>query len=139
MTYKIRKVSYFYTRIRDEPGEAYSLLKILSELGINLLAFNAIPTGPGSTQLAIFPEEPVDLIDVARKANLKLDGPHHALLVQGDDELGALVDVHNRLYEAKVNVYASSGVSDGAGSYGYIIYVRPDSIDRAIAALGIKS
>jgi hypothetical protein len=33
-----------------------------------------------------------------------LDAPHPAILVQGDDGLGALVRIHAKLYEANVNV-----------------------------------
>ena len=73
----------------------------------------------------------------AKKAGLVLNGPYPALLVQGDDELGALAQVHERLYEAGVNVYASSGVADGHGSYGYIVYVRQDEYDQAAAALEV--
>ena len=57
--------------------------------------------------------------------------------MQGDDELGALAKVHHVLFQARVNVYASMGVSDGKGSYGYLIYVRPEAIDRAAKALGL--
>ncbi|HKZ81070.1 MAG TPA: hypothetical protein VJ124_22555 [Pyrinomonadaceae bacterium] len=42
-----------------------------------------------------------------------------------------------KLYEANVNVFASSGVADGKGSYGYVIYVRPDDYERAVAALKV--
>lgn len=68
---------------------------------------------------------------------LKLEGPQPALLVQGDDHLGALAEVQLRLYAANVNIYASSGVADGKGHYGYIIYVRPDAYEMAVAALNV--
>jgi hypothetical protein len=58
-------------------------------------------------------------------------------LVQGDDELGALAELHMRLSDARVNVYASTGVADGRGSFGYIIYVRPEEYDRAVVSLGL--
>ncbi|MFQ5569500.1 MAG: hypothetical protein ACE5G0_07480 [Rhodothermales bacterium] len=137
MTCQIRRVSYFYTTVKDLPGEGYKLLSLLSGLGVNLLAFTAVPVGPLHTQLTIFPENAPQMASEAKKAGLVLDGPHPALLVQGDDELGALADIHAQLYEARVNVYASSGVSDGSGSYGYVIYVRPDEYDRAVTALGV--
>jgi len=57
--------------------------------------------------------------------------------VQGDDELGALAKVHERIYRANVNVYASSGVSDGYGKYGHLIYVRPEDYERAAKALEV--
>ncbi len=66
---------------------------------------------------------------------MTLDGPHKALLVQGDDELGALAGIHLKLYKANINVYASSGVADGKGSFGYLIYVKPEDFDRAVEAL----
>jgi hypothetical protein len=137
MASRIRRVEYFYANVRDQPGEAYKLLHLLAELGINQFAFTAVPTGPMRTQLALFPEQSGKLIAEAKRAKVDLDGPHSALLVQGDDELGALADIHRRLYEAGVNVYASSGVADGRGSYGYVIYVRPEEFERAAQALNV--
>lgn len=40
-----------------------------------------------------------------------------AILVQGDDELGALKEIHKKLFQVNVNVYASNGVTDGKGSF----------------------
>jgi hypothetical protein len=135
MAFTIKPVQYFNTTIRDQLGEAYKLLSILADRGVNMLAFTAVPVGPESTQLAVFPEDTGLLISEALNAGLSLDGPHPALLVQGDDTLGALADVHRTLYEAGVNVYASSGVAGGRGSFGYIIYVRPDDYEVAEEAL----
>jgi hypothetical protein len=137
MAFHIRRVDYFYTTVKDAPGEAYKILSLLASLGINLLAITAVPFGPMNTQLTIFPEDSGQLRNQAEKSGLKLEGPQPAILVQGDDRMGALAEVHSRLYEADVNIYASSGVSDGKGSYGYIIYVRPDEYDRAVAALNL--
>jgi predicted amino acid-binding ACT domain protein len=137
MAFKIRRVDYFYTTVKDQPGEAYKLLSLLASLGINLLAVTAVPYGPMLTQLTLFPEDAGRLRTEAPKAGFKLEGPQPAFLVQGDDKLGALADVHMKLYEANVNVFASSGVTDGRGSYGYIIYVGPDDYEKAVAALNV--
>ena len=137
MAFTIRHVDYFYTTVKDQPGEAYNLLALLEGVGVNLMAFTAIPIGPLHTQLALFPEETLKLQSEAKKAGLVLEGPYPALLAQGDDELGALAGIHEQLFQAHVNVYASSGVSDGQGSFGYVIYVRPEEYDRAVKALGI--
>jgi len=137
MGFSIRRVDYFYTTVKDQPGEAYKVLSLLANLGINLLAITAVPFGPMNTQLTIFPEDSSQLRNLAERSGLKLDGPQPAILVQGDDRLGALAQVHMKLYEADVNVYAASGVADGKGSYGYIIYVRPDDFDKAVAALNL--
>ena len=137
MSYKIRRADYFYTTVRDEPGEAHKVLSRLAEMGTNLMAFTAVPVGPTHTQFTIFPDDVHMLERQAEKVGLLLDGPHPALLVLGDDELGALAGVHARLYEAKVNVFASNGVADGKGGFGYVLYVKPQDYDRAAQALGL--
>lgn len=137
MSFRIRRIDYFFTTVKDEPGEAYRLLSRLAELGINLLAFTAVPVGPLHTQLALFPEDARRMESEAGRAGLALTGPHPAILVQGDDELGALADIHEKLYDADVNIYASSGVTDGRGSFGYVLYVRPEEYQRAAEALRV--
>ncbi|HSR67391.1 MAG TPA: hypothetical protein VLU25_05570 [Acidobacteriota bacterium] len=137
MSTRISRVDYFFTSVRDQPGEAYRLLSLLKDLGVNLSAVTAVPVGPDRTQMTLFPEDTLKLKSEAKKAGLSIDGPHPALLVQGDDELGALARIHAQLYEARVNVYASSGVADGRGSFGYIIYVRPEDFRRAAEVLGV--
>ena len=137
MAFHIRRANYFYITVEDEPGEAYELLSQLASLGVNLLAMMAVPVGPLRTQLTLFPEDPARMVESARRASLMLDGPHSALLVQGDDELGALASIHSKLHRAQVSVYASTAVTDGRGSYGYILYVRPDEYDRAARALEV--
>lgn len=137
MSFTIQRVEYFYTTVKDKPGEAYKLLNLMAGMGVNLLAFSAIPIGPNSTQLAFFPDDQAKLNHEARLSGMSLDGPHHALLVQGDDELGALAGIHQKLYEENINVYSSSGVSDGRGGYGYLIYVRGEDFERAATTMGL--
>ena len=133
-----RRAEYYYAHVKDTPGEAYRFLSCLGDAGVNLLAFNAIPTGPEHTQLVIFPEEPDMLRKVCEEAGWGLEGPHVAFLIQGDDRLGAFAEIHQILAEGQVNVYASNGVTDGRGGYGYILWVKPQDISRAEALLGIS-
>jgi hypothetical protein len=135
MAFTIRRVEYYYANVRDELGAAYRLLSQLAELGIDLLAFTAVPSGPAQAQFTLVPTDTGKLLAQASVAGLPLDGPYHAFLVQGDDELGALANVHEQLVKAGVDIFASSGVSDGRGAFGYLVYVREDQFDRATAAL----
>lgn len=137
MPFAVRRVEYFYATVRDDLGAAYRVLAQLAELGVNLLAFTAVPSGPALAQFAIFPEEPARLQNEARLAGLALDGPHEAFLVQGDDELGSFARVHERLVRAGIDIYASTGVSDGRGAFGYIVYVRESQFAAAAEALGV--
>jgi hypothetical protein len=137
MAFRVRRAEYYYANVRDDLGAAYRVLSELADRGVNLLAFTAVPVGPAMAQFTLFPEEPNRLVTEASLAGLVLDGPHHALLVQGDDELGAFASVHEHLVHANVDIYASSGVTDGRGSFGYVIYVREDQFDSAARALEI--
>ena len=111
MATHVSRAEYFYCVVRDRPGEAYALLTRLAASGVNLLAFNAVPMGDEKTQLMIFPDDTSSLARIAEKEGLQLDGPQHALLIRGDDELGALAEIHRDLADAQVNVSASSGIS----------------------------
>lgn len=135
MAFRIRRVEYYYANVRDELGAAYRLLSQLAELGVDLLAFTAVPSGPARAQFTLVPTDTGKLLAQASAAGLPLDGPYHAFLVQGDDELGALADVHEQLAKAGVDIFASSGVSDGQGAFGYLVYVREDQFERATATL----
>jgi hypothetical protein len=138
MAFTIRPVEYYYANVHDEVESAYRVLSQLAERGVNLLAFTAVPAGPALAQFALFPEDPNKLVAEAGWVQLPLDGPHHALLVQGDDELGAFARVHGRLVDAGVDIYASTGVTDARGSFGYVVYVREDQFKRAVDALGLQ-
>ena len=139
MANTIRRIEYYYANVRDDLGAAYRFLQGLAGRGVNLLAFTAVPSGPDLAQFALFPDDPSKLRTEARAANLKLEGPYHALLVQGDDELGALARIHERLFEAAIDVYASTGVTDGRGSFGYLAYLREDQFERAAETLGLSA
>lgn len=83
----------------------------------------------------MFPEDPDKLIAEAKNASINIQGPVPALLVQGDDELGVLTDIHKKLLDAGVNVVASTAVTDGKGGFGYVIYLRTEQFNYALAAL----
>jgi hypothetical protein len=135
MAVSVRRVDYFYLTVRGEPGDAFGLLEQLAAQRVNLLALNTMPMGPESIQLTLFPADPMQLQNAARGANLNLDGPHAAILVQGDDEVGLVARLHGRLAHSGVEVFASTAVADGHGFFGYILYMRPQDIDRTLAIL----
>lgn len=46
-----------------------------------------------------------------------------------------LTEIHKRLRDAGVQIYASTGVTDGQGRYGYVIYTKEGDHVRAVKAL----
>jgi hypothetical protein len=135
MYYNITRVDYFYTSVKDQPGEAYKVLTALADQGINLLAFNAVPLGSSGTQFSLFPENTQLLISIADKAGIELQGPNPALLIQGYDEIGALAEIHKKLFDADINIYSGDCVTSGKGTFAYVVYLRPDEYDRALSVL----
>lgn len=139
MTNSIRRIEYFYTTVEDRPGEAYRVLAGLADSGVDLVAMTAVPVGAMRTQLTLFPADPAQLRTIAGRIGMGLDGPYPSFLVQGDDEIGAVAGVLQRLADAGVNVYASSGVASGAGRFGYLLHVRSEDFERASQALGLAA
>jgi hypothetical protein len=135
MALTVRNAEYFYIRIKDSPEKAYELLAQMASAEVNLLAFSAVPFGPNHLELTIFPDRSDVFIQLAEKLGWDVVGPQHAFLVQGDDNLGALADIQRMLNEANVEIYASSGVTDGSGRYGYLIYFKEEDQARAERAL----
>jgi hypothetical protein len=134
----VRDREYFYTRVEDKPGNAYASLAKLAREDVNLLGFSVVPFGPNHVEFTLFPDDSAHLISAAAKLGWTLTGPQHALLIQGDDRLGALAEIHQALFDAGVSVFASSGVTDGRGHFGYVIYVRESDHEAAARVLSVK-
>jgi hypothetical protein len=139
MAFTIRRIDYFRTTITDDPGEGFTVLSTLESQGINLLAFTGIPLGDARIELTLYPESASAFARAAAAAGMQIDGPLPALLVQGDDELGALAGIHRALAGAQLNVVAAMGVADGRGSFGYVVHMRAADVDRAAEVLGASS
>ncbi|MBN1538185.1 MAG: hypothetical protein JW908_15715 [Anaerolineales bacterium] len=135
MTLDIKKVEYYNTIIGDHAGEASKLLSVFAGVGISLLAFKAVPLEPGQAKFSLFPNDGVKMTEGAKKAGLTLDGPHSALLIEGDDESGALADIYEKLSEANIKLNESYGIADIKGSYGVVLYLEREDCEKALAAL----
>ena len=134
MTDVIRKVSYFAMDVADKPGEAARVLTVLSQAGVNLMAFSGFPRGRRA-QLDFVPED----VELFRKAlslaRLKVQAKKTGLLVQGADRPGAVAEVLQKLADANINVTAVDGVSAGGGRWGAILWVKPQSVNKAAKVL----
>jgi len=101
---------------------------------VNLLAFSGFPRGRRA-QLDFIPED----VELFRKAlslaRLKVQAKKTGLLVQGDDRPGAVAEVLQKLADARINVTAVEGVSAGGGRWGAILWVKPQSVNKAAKVL----
>lgn len=137
MALSVRTIQYFYTRVHDDPANAYELLAKLASEDINLLAFSAVPFGDKKFEFTVFPDRADSFVRLAEKLGWTLQGPQHACLIQGDDHLGELAEIQKALVDAGVSIYASSGVTDGNGHFGYVIYFRDG--DQVLASKALEA
>jgi len=137
MAFDVKRVEYYSTTVEGHAGEGSRLLSLFADAGVNLLAFKAVPVEPMRTQFTLFPDDGSKMVNGAKKAGLKLDGPHSALFIEGDDESGALADIYEKLSQADIQVDESSGIADIKGGYGVILYLEQEDCERAVAALGM--
>lgn len=136
MALDIKIVEYYNIIVDGNAGEGYKLLSLFAGIGINLLAFKAVPVEPMRTRFSLFPDDSLKMNDGAKKEGLNLDGPHFALIVKGyDDESGECANIHEKLSKAGVNIYESNGIANIKESYGVVLYLDEEDCEKAIAAL----
>jgi hypothetical protein len=134
MTETVRLVDYFYVMVPNKPGEGARALATLREAGVNLLAFSGFPQGRRA-QLDFVPADAAAFKQAARRAKWKPVGPKRGFLVQGDDRLGAVADLLERLARAKINVTAIDAVTV-EGRYGAILWVASKDVKKAASLAG---
>ena len=132
----IRRIDYYYVKVKDQPGEGFRVLGKLKEAGVNLLDFTAFPVEGGMTQLDFAPENGEAFLKAAKGAGLQVSARKQGFLIQGKDRIGAVADVFRKLADAKINVHAASAVC-APGGFGMILWVKPEHAGAASKALGI--
>ncbi|HEX9742809.1 MAG TPA: hypothetical protein VGA17_08475 [Nitrospiraceae bacterium] len=135
MAESIRIAQYFKVTVPDKAGEAVKMLDAIKGAGVNLLAFSGFPRGKRA-QMDFVPEDPVRFKEVAKYNKWKVQGPKSCFVVQGDDRVGAMADVLQRLVDARINVTAADAICAGMGRFAVLIFVKPGSVKKAAAALG---
>jgi hypothetical protein len=135
MTESVRKIDYFYAMVPNTAGQGSAILAGLAAEGVNLLAFSGFPSGKRA-QLDLVPEDSAALKRAAKKMKLKLSARKSGFLVQGDDRVGAMTSILDKLAKAKISVTACDAVTAGEGRFGAIFWVQPAAVTKAAKAIG---
>ena len=130
----MRLVEYYYVMVPNKPGEAVRLLDTLRQEDVNLLAFSVFPEGRRA-QIGFIPADAAAFRQAAKKAKWKLARPKRGFLMQGDDRVGAVADLLDRLAAAKINVAALDAIC-ADGWFGVIFWVEPRDVKKTAALLG---
>ena len=132
----VKRIGYYYTIVPDRPGAGVKILKALKAARVNLLAFTGFPSGTRSAQLDFVPSNQRAFRAAANKAGIKLVGPKTAFLLQGQDRVGAMADMCEKLSKAHINLTAVHAISAGRRRYGTILWVKPRNVSKAAQILG---
>jgi len=136
MAETIRKVDYFYIEIANKPGEGARALDAVRNAGVNMLAFSGFPSGR-KAQIDFIPENTAAFKAAAKKSGLKLSPKKTGFLIQGEDRVGAVAGVVDKLARAGINITAMDAVCAGAGRYGAILWVKAPDVRKAARVLGV--
>jgi hypothetical protein len=135
MAETVRLVEYYSLAVSDKPGAALQALEPLCAAGVYLLAFSGFPKGRRA-QLDFVPANTSAFRAVARKAHWKLLGPKQGFLIYGDDRIGVVADLLEKLTKANINVTATQAIIAGADRFGMILWVKAPDVRRASKVLG---
>ena len=131
----IHRVDYYHIEVSDKPGEAFRVLTGFKVTGVNLQAYCAFPIGSGKSQIDLVPENPTAFQQAAARHGLILNGPKRAFLIQGEERIGAVADVFEKLTTVGINVVGSQAMAAGSGRWGMILWVKPADYNQAGKAL----
>lgn len=134
----VKCIEYYYTVVSDRPGAGAKVLNAFKAARVNLLAFTGFPCSARRAQLDFVPANQRAFLAAARKAGIRLVGPKKAFLIQGQDRVGIIANIANKLAEARINVTAVDAIAAGRRRYGTILWVKPGSVDRAAKILGVS-
>jgi hypothetical protein len=137
MSNSLRKVDYFYVMLPNRAGQGAKVMTALAAEGVNLLAFSGFPSG-GKAQLDLMPEDSARFRKAAKKLGLKVSKRKTGFLYHGDDRVGAMTRILDKLAGAKVNVVAVDAVTSGKGRFGAIFWVKATAVTKAAKVLGAR-
>ena len=135
MAETVRLIDYYSMEVSDRPGAAHQILEQLREARVYLLTVSGFPKGRRA-QLDFVPANASAFRAVARKAGWKLGGPKKGFLIYGDDRVGVVADLLEKLTTVKINVTATQAIIAGGDRFGMILWVKPRDVRRASKALG---
>jgi len=121
-------------KVPNRPGAGAKMLDALKAEGVGLLAFTGFPVR-GGVQVDFIPHNGAVLRRAAKRAGWKLSERKAVFLLQGDDRVGALTGVLDKLAAARISLTALDAVVSGGGRYGAMFWVKKKDVARVARLL----
>ena len=131
----IRRADYFSMDVANKTGEGARLLAQLREAGVNLTGFTGFPSGRRA-QVDFIPEDTATFKAAARKLGLTLGPRKTVFIAQGDDRVGAIAEICEKLAGAGINMIAMDALSAGNGRYAAMFWVDAADVRKAAKVMG---
>lgn len=130
----VRRATGLSATMADRTGLLAETLEYLRAAGVNMVQ----ATGAGVAGTAYFyavPDSAAAVKNLAASAGVSLQ-EHPALVFEGDDTPGALVDISRKIADAGINVRYCSAAAVG-GRFCAVYFFSADSFERAAALFGV--
>ena len=134
MATRVRKAEYYSMKVPNRPGAGAKMLDALKAEGVGLLAFTGFPVR-GGVQVDFIPQNGTTLRRAAKRVGWKLSERKAVFLLQGDDRVGALTAVLDKLAAARISLTALDAVVAGGGRYGAMFWVKKKDVARVARLL----
>jgi len=137
MTQAVQTAEYYKMMVPHKTGQGLKILDHLQKSKVELLSLLAFPK-KGKAQVDFVPVDAGKFTAAAKKAKWKIKGPKTCFIIDGKDQVGALIPYTDKLAKAKINIRALAAVSGGSGRCGAILWVDPKDVKKAAETLGAK-
>lgn len=131
-------VNYYSIEIKNKCGEGAKLMTMLKDAGVDMSGLWGYPLKGKKARFDVIPKDAKALEKAAKKAGIELGKKRPAILLDGEDQAGVLVEPLAKLAAAGVSVIAVAAVCAGAGRFGALLQIDSDDAKKAKKALGIK-
>jgi hypothetical protein len=132
---KVKRVTYFMANLEDKPGELLKVMQNLKDKKIGLKGLWGFGTHSGKAQLFVVAKKVEKLRDLWKSSGL-LAEEGTGFLIQGSDQIGAMVESLQTLADGGVNIHAVDAIA-AKGRYASFVWVQREDVDKAAEALGV--
>lgn len=131
---RAQRVTCFKIALEDKPGALLAVTKELKAKNLNIVGLSGRATQAGQADLYVVARNPGKLRDLWKPTG-RIIQEGTGFLVKGADKTGALIKTLEALAGAGVNISATEAIA-AAGTYGVLIWVGEQDIEKAALALG---
>ncbi len=133
MAYRVRQMAAVTLQVEDRIGMLSQVLHALRSARVNMLA--VVSRRKGGTALLGIPEDIETARKLAAQEGVSLT-QREVFYVEGDDEVGALCEITDKLSSARINIEDVYALATD-GKYAAIYTVAAEDVERAAEALDI--